>query len=115
MSEFINIAAPVAASVAFLAAAFAILRKQSANRTQSRPEDDDEVFINIALCETRHGICTHYHDIGTAEMNYGGYPIKGHRTLCGAEVGWDMQNQDVDATCGTCLEALAKYALECDE
>jgi hypothetical protein len=73
---------------------------------------EEEEFINIALCETKHGICTHYHEIGVEPLNYGGYPIHGHPTLCGAEVGWDMKNQDCEATCTTCQEALAKMAKE---
>jgi len=119
MNEFLDIAAPLAAAVALGTAAgfaaFFILRKQRTNRIQS-PEDDDEVFINIALCETRHGIKTHYHDIGSEALNYGGYPVgKDHPTLCGVETGWDMNNQDVEATCVSCLEALAKYAREFDD
>lgn len=77
-----------------------------------RGAGSDEEFINIALCETRNGIKTHYHDLGFEALNFGGYPIKGFATLCGAEVGWDMQNQDVEADCITCREALAKMARE---
>jgi hypothetical protein len=79
------------------------------------PGEEDEPFINIALCETRSGICTHYHDIGFEALNYSGYPITGFPTLCGAEVGWDMKNQDIEATCETCREALAKMNRESEE
>lgn len=87
-----------------------IQKAKASNRNQSPTEEEE--FINIALCETRHGIKTHYHEIGVEPLNYGGYPIKGHPTLCGAEVGWDMQNQDAEASCETCREALAKMARE---
>lgn len=86
-----------------------IQKARASNRNQSQEEEE---FINIALCETRHGIKTHYHEIGVEPLNYGGYPIHGHPTLCGAEVGWDMKNQDAEATCETCREALAKMARE---
>lgn len=87
-----------------------IQKARASNRSESQ---DDDGFIPIALCETRNGIKTHYHkleDFGA--LNYSGYPIKGHPTLCGAEVGWDMQNQDAEATCETCREGLAKMARE---
>ena len=87
-----------------------IMKARSQSRNQNPTEEEE--FINIALCETRHGIKTHYHEIGVEPLNYGGYPIYGHPTLCGAEVGWDMQNQDVEADCQTCREALAKMARE---
>ncbi len=89
---------------------------QKARAQNRRPVgDEEEVFINIALCETRFGICTHYHDIGVKLLKYGGYPINGYPTLCGAEVGWDVRNQDAEATCETCREALAKMAKESNE
>ena len=88
------------------------IRKARAQNRRPVVGAEEEEFINIALCETRFGICTHYHDIGVEPLNYGGYPIKGYPTLCGAEAGWDMQNQDVEATCQTCQEALAKMARE---
>lgn len=87
-----------------------IQKARNSNRAQ-RPTEEEE-FVNIALCETKNGIKTHYHEIGFEALNYGGYPLKGHPTLCGAEVGWDMQNQDAEASCETCREALAKMARE---
>lgn len=114
MEQLVQSGAVICAFVAFGALLTAIARKARAqNRTDALIELEEE-FINIALCETRHGICTHYHDIGVEPLNYGGYPIKGYPTLCGAEVGWDMSNQDAEATCETCLEALAKMAREND-
>ena len=89
-----------------------ILKARAQNRSLAGDEEEEE-FINIALCETLNGIKTHYHKIGVAALNYGGYLVgKDHPTLCGAEVGWDMENQDSEATCETCREALAKMARE---
>lgn len=87
-----------------------VTKARALNRSGFSTEDED--FINISLCETRNGIKTHYHNLGSNELNYTGYAIKGFPTLCGAEVGWDMKNQDVEATCETCREALAKMARE---
>jgi hypothetical protein len=92
-----------------------VIQKARAQNRSLVGDEEGEEFINIALCETRFGICTHYHDIGVEPLNYGGYPIKGYPTLCGAEVGWDMQNQDAEATCQTCQEALAKMARKNEE
>jgi hypothetical protein len=75
------------------------------------PAVEAEEFINVALCETKHGIKTHYHVVGFAPLNYGGYPPEGHPTLCGASVGWDMEYQDNEADCLSCRESLAKMAL----
>lgn len=114
-SDFLSTFLPAFVLAAFVGyGMLVVLRKQRASRAQSRT-DDDEVFINIAVCETKHGYKTHYHDIGSEGLNFGGYPLKGHPTLCGAEAAWDNQNQDQEATCETCREALAKYAREFDE
>lgn len=87
-----------------------IQKARFSGRSQSPVEEEE--FVNIALCETRNGIKTHYHEIGFEGLNFGGYPIEGHPTLCGAETGWDMENQDSEASCETCREALAKMARE---
>ncbi len=91
-----------------------ILKARAQNRSRYECEAAEvEEFVNVAICETRNGIRTHYHEIGFQELNYGGYPVgKDHPTLCGAEAGWDMHNQDSEATCETCREALAKMARE---
>jgi hypothetical protein len=111
--QIVQSVAVICAFVAFGALLIAIARKAAAQNRPAKGEEEEE-FINIALCETKHGICTHYHEIGVEPLNYGGYPIHGHPTLCGAEVGWDMKNQDCEATCTTCREALAKMAGEND-
>jgi hypothetical protein len=115
MNEFVQYFTAFAGAcvVGYLGVLF--VKKARAQNRSNFTDEDDDVFINIALCETRTGVRTHYHDIGTGALNYGGYPVgKDHPTLCGAETGWDMKNQDVDATCETCVEALAKYAREFD-
>lgn len=111
MSVFVDFFSAFAGAcvVGYLMVLF-IQKARAQGRAQRTTEDEE--FVNIALCETRHGICTHYHEIGVEPLNYGGYPIHGHPTLCGAEVGWDMQNQDSEATCETCREALAKMDRE---
>jgi hypothetical protein len=97
----------------FIALGAFLVQKAKASRS-SVDFEEDEVFINIALCATRYDLQTHYHDIGTGELHlWGRYPTS-HHTLCGVEVGWDMKDQDSEATCETCLKELAKYAREFD-
>jgi NhaP-type Na+/H+ or K+/H+ antiporter len=90
---------------------FVFIQKARSQGRSTAPVEE-EAFVNVALCETRNGIKTHYHEIGFEALNFGGYPIEGHPTLCGAETGWDMENQDSEASCETCREALAKMAKE---
>ena len=113
IDQIVESLAVICAFVVFGSLLILVARKAAAQNRSRRPvDDDDEVFINIALCETRTGSRTHYHEIGVEALNYGGYPIKGHPTLCGAEVGWDMRHQNVEADCQTCREALANMAKE---
>ncbi len=112
--QLVQSVAVICAFVAFGSLLVAIARK-AASQNRRPAGGTEEEFINIALCETRTGVRTHYHAIGFEALNYGGYPVgKEHPTLCGAETGWDMQNQDSEATCETCLEALANMTGEND-
>ncbi|KKN00632.1 hypothetical protein LCGC14_1135870 [marine sediment metagenome] len=77
--------------------------------------EEEEEFINIALCVTQHGIRTHYHNIGVKPLNYISYPDSTYltgakRTLCGADVGWDVQNQEAQATCLVCGVVVRRMA-----
>lgn len=108
-----SLVAIICAFVAFGALLVAIARKAASQNMSLVGDEEEEEFINIALCATRTGNRTHYHDIGVEPLNHRDYPVgKDHPTLCGAEAGWDIRDQDAEATCQTCQEALAKMAKE---
>ncbi len=121
-----SLVAIISAFVAFVALLVAIARKAASQNMSLVGDEEEEEFINIALCDTRTGVRTHYHNIGVKPLNCIGYPSKGYPTglaitlcgaegyptLCGAEVGWDMQDQDAQATCLVCNQSLAKMAKE---
>ena len=118
MEQLVQSVAVICAFVAFGALLVALVQKARAqNRTPALIEPEEE-FVNIALCATRGGFRTHYHDIGVEPLNYVGYPSisyltgAGYRTLCGADVSWDMQNQEAKASCLVCGQALAKLSKE---
>ncbi len=62
--------------------------------------------VEMALCKTRAGRKTHYRKLGKAKLHT---RVKGKPTLCGAEAHNDLQDQDAEATCVTCREALSKF------
>jgi hypothetical protein len=111
VTNFLLVGCVLSAALCVTYIARLVIQKARA-QNKSLAGGEEEEFINIALCDTRFGICTHYHDSGVELLNYVRYPINGYPTLCGAEVGRDMQNQDAEATCQTCQEALAKMARE---
>lgn len=75
-------------------------------KTAAEIVTEDTNVIEMALCGTRAGRKTHYRKLGKAGLHK---RVKGKPTLCGAEAHHDLEDQDAEATCVTCNEALTKF------
>lgn len=75
-------------------------------KTAAEIEFEDVDVIEMGLCATRAGRKTHYRKLGKAGLHK---RVVGKPTLCGVKAHHDLQNQDAEATCQTCSEALAKF------
>jgi hypothetical protein len=109
-SPYVGTAVTAVVSLAIGFFGITILRKNTFVSQLPDEEFPEEVeaqdVIEMALCGTRAGRKTHYRKLGKAGLNK---RVKGKPTLCGAEAHHDLEDQDAEATCQTCNEALTKF------
>ncbi len=76
------------------------------NFPEGAEQDEQVEEIPMGLCATKAGKKTHYRKLGKAGLYK---RVKGKPTLCGVKVHHDLEDQDAEASCQTCNEALSKF------
>jgi hypothetical protein len=79
---------------------------EGAGAKTSAEIEANDIEEPMAVCATRAGRKTHYRKLGKAGLHK---RVKGKPTLCGAEAHHDLEDQNPEATCVTCNEALTKF------
>lgn len=82
--------------------------KKNRHVSQLPDEDFPQEFdvIQVGLCATQAGKKTHYRTLGKAGLHK---RVTGKPTLCGVKAHHDLEDQDAEATCQTCNNALVKF------
>lgn len=113
MSETVNffLGLVVAGSAALATGCFGVFVLRKNRHVSQLPDEDfpegteqpDFDAVDMAVCVTQAGKKTHYRKLGTSNR------VKGKPTLCGVKVHHDLKDQNVDASCQTCNNALVKF------
>ena len=73
-------------------------------------ETEEVIEIPMGLCATKAGKKTHYRKLGKGGISKRAYLKSSKPTLCGVWAKRDLEDQDAEASCKTCREALSKFA-----